>query len=430
MSDNDTYHFLNQLLQFGWRLGLESITSLLEAMGDPHLRFKSVQIAGTNGKGSTAAMLDSMYRMDGYKTGLYTSPHLVDVEERIKVNGENIAKSKLAHYLEQNREGITRIGCTYFEALTAVAFQYFADEQVDLAIIEVGLGGRFDATNVIVPLVSVITEIDLDHTEHLGRAIKQIAKEKAGIIKKKVPCVSGAHKKSVNRVLHDKCVEMDAPFYAVKEMSQSRITRIGEEGSEFDLILPERSLHALETGLAGRHQVRNAALAIFATEILRQQNFFLEEEAFRAGLRSVNWPARLQKLQDSPKVVIDVAHNPAGMKELLRSLKEVFRFNRLIMVIGLLVDKDYKTISRMIALEADFVVITRPDSERALSAEKFGQEIASHTASYAICPSITEAFNKAVAQAQKDDLICVTGSHYVMGQFLKSHVSKIVVKAR
>lgn len=419
MSDNDTFQFLNQLLQFGWRLGLENITTLLAEMGNPHLRFKSVHIAGTNGKGSTAAMIESMYRKAGYKTGLYTSPHLLEVEERIKSNGEKIAKSKLAHYLEQNRERISGIGCTYFEALTAVAFQYFADEQVELAVIEVGLGGRFDATNVITPLLSVITEIDLDHTEHLGRTITQIAKEKAGIVKSLAPCLSGATQNSVNKTIRDKCIELNAPFYPAEEMSQAKIIRIAEEGSEFDLIFHQRVFHNLATNLAGHHQLRNATLAVAATEILREQNFFLDENAVRDGLRSVNWPARLQKLQDSPKVVIDVAHNPAGMKVLLRSLREVFQFDRLIMVIGLLGDKDYKTISRMIARNADVIVITRPNSDRALSVEKFGQEVASRTGKYAIRPAIADAYNEAVAQTGTGDLICVTGSHYVVGEFLK-----------
>ena len=416
---NDTLEFLNSLQRFGWRLGLENITKLLDEMGDPQRRFKSLHIGGTNGKGSTAAMLEAMHRYGGYKTGLYTSPHLQDVTERIKVNGRPISKNRLVQYLESHRERIQRIGCTYFEALTAVAFQCFADEQVDLTFVEVGLGGRYDATNVIVPLLSVITEIDLDHTEHLGRTIAQITQEKAGIIKPGVACLSGSGKKAVNAILRADCASKKSPFYAIGELCQSSASYLSEEGSTFDLILAEKRLSNLKTRMVGTHQVRNSSLAIAACELLRQQDFFLEEKSIRDGLKKTVWPARLQKLAESPKVVIDVAHNPAGMRELLHALTVIYRYDRLILVVGLLRDKDYKTISKMIGTRADFMVLTTPDSERALPAQQFADEISHYSSSYAIGPNVAQAFEVARKHSQQNDLICITGSHYVVGEFLK-----------
>ncbi len=418
MSNYDTFQFLNSLLQFGWRLGLDAITGLLQQMGNPYLEFKSVHIAGTNGKGSTAAMLESMFRAGGFKTGLYTSPHLVEVTERIKVNGADIPKTLLAHYLERNRERMQRINCTYFEALTAIAFQYFADEQVDLAFIEVGLGGRFDATNVIVPQVSLITEIDLDHTDHLGRTIAQITKEKAGIIKAAVPCLSGSNKKKVNEVLRAACANQSAPFYVTKEICQIRNLRSSETDSEFDLIFAGRRFNNLKLSLTGDHQIKNAALAVSAAEVLRTQNIFLEEQALHRGLQAVAWPARLQKLQDSPKVIIDVAHNPAGIRALLRSLQQ-YENDRLILVIGLLRDKDYQAISKLIAKHADFIAVVTPSSERALPAEEFARALARYTSRWAVFTKVERAFEKATHVARETDLICVTGSHYLVGDFLK-----------
>lgn len=419
MSYNDTFQFLNSLRQFGWRLGLNNITTLLNEMGNPHLQLRCLHIAGTNGKGSTAAMLESMYGAGGYKTGLYTSPHLCAVTERIRVNGEEIPENKLAHYLEFNRERIQRIGCTYFEALTAVAFQYFVDEKVELAFIEVGLGGRFDATNVITPLLSIITEIDLDHTDYLGRRLLQVANEKAGIIKNGVPCLSGSKKKAVNDLLRAKCHEMAAPFYPLKEFIQIKNSFIDENSSVFDLIVNGRERADLRTPLLGRHQIENSALAVAATDILGGQNLSIPEEALRRGLRTVRWPGRLQKLQDSPTIVIDVAHNPAGIRELLRSLPTSFQYERLILVIGLLRDKDYKTISKMIAQTADLIIVTTPNSERALSPSELAKEIARHTNSYMVYPEINQAYEWAQAHSHQHDLICVTGSHYLVGEFLK-----------
>jgi dihydrofolate synthase/folylpolyglutamate synthase len=418
---NDTLQFLNGLQQFGWRLGLDNITALLDGMGNPHLRLKSVHIAGTNGKGSTAAILESIYRAAGYKTGLYTSPHLVEVAERIKISGEQISTARLSDYLKSHRHLIEKSGCTYFEVLTAVAFQYFADEAVDLALIEVGLGGRFDATNVIVPELSIITEIDLDHTDHLGRTLRQIAGEKAGIIKPLTSCLSGSNKKIVNSLLRAKCVENDSPLYLLNEMVQIVATRLDEYDSEFDVILPEKTLEGLNVSLAGEHQIKNAALAVAAAELLKRQMTVISETDIRQGLRNVHWPARLQTLSESPKIIVDVAHNPAGFRKLLSSIKRIYKYKRLLMVIGLLRDKDFRTIAELVGRAADVIVVTTPGSDRALPAPQLADEIMRYSRSFEVRPEIAHAFEHAIAIARDDDLICITGSHYVVGEFLKFH---------
>ncbi|MFQ5752714.1 MAG: bifunctional folylpolyglutamate synthase/dihydrofolate synthase, partial [bacterium] len=275
MTRNDTLKFLTNLQRFGWRLGLENISTLLAKMGNPQFRFKCIHIGGTNGKGSTAALLESMFRQAGYKTGLFTSPHLLTVSERIKVNGHPIAIEKLVSYVERLKDAIQTIGCTYFEALTAVAFQYFADVGVNLAFIEVGLGGRFDATNVITPVLSIITNIDLEHSEHLGWTKSKIAEEKAGIIKSEVPCLSGSKNQAVNAVLEKNAEQKHASFHKLADMCAIYPQKLTENFSEFNLIFSRNHYNQLKVGLVGRHQVQNVALAVAAVEILAQQDFMI-----------------------------------------------------------------------------------------------------------------------------------------------------------
>ncbi len=418
MCKNATLKFLNNLQRFGWRLGLENISMLFSAMGNPHLKFKSVHIAGTNGKGSTAAMLESILRHSGYKTGLFTSPHLMDVTERIKVNATSISTDNLIIYLERIKDKIHAMGCTYFEALSAVAFQYFADEHVDLALIEVGLGGRFDATNVIVPVLSIITDIELDHTGELGRTKREIAAEKAGIIKTSVPCLSGSENQGVNTLFKKTAQEKYAKFYQLNEICTIYPQKMTERFSEFDLNCSGKQFNNLKVRLAGKHQLRNAAIAVASTEVLREQNMIIEEEGIKLGLSNCEWPGRLEKLQDSPKIVVDVAHNPAAIRKLIAALRILHQFTRLIIVIGLLKDKNYKTISKLIASTADFIFVTTPVSDRALCANILWKEISRTSDSSLHCPNNSEAFQSALAYSNKNDLICVTGSHHVVGEFL------------
>lgn len=417
MSKNNTIEFLNSLQRFGWKLGLSNIRKLLKTLGNPERRLKSVHIAGTNGKGSTAAILESIFRNAGYKTGLYTSPNLLHVNERIQINGSPISNEQLSRYVAQIKPSVQSIGNTYFETLTAVAFQYFADNDVDIAFIEVGLGGRFDATNVISPVLSVITEIDLEHTEHLGATVSGIAREKAGIIKRRVPCLVQSTKPEVKGLFVEVCHEKNAELILLDEECSLRPIRFEETYSEFHLSFREQQFENLKLRLPGQHQLRNAALAVAAALNL-QKDFAVTIDHIYRGLETTVWPARLEKMQDSPKVVIDVAHNPAAFRKLVNALREIYHFERLFFVIGLLNDKNYQEISAIISELADYIFIAAPQSERGLKTKNFAAELKKHNRKFEIVSGVKNGFGQAMGNARGKDLICVTGSHVTVGEFL------------
>jgi dihydrofolate synthase/folylpolyglutamate synthase len=419
MYENNTLQFLTGLQRFGWKLGLQNISALLEEMGNPHLRFKSVHIAGTNGKGSTAAILESVFRHAGYKTGLYTSPHLLDVTERIKVSGLPISLEKLISYLDRFRGEIQRLGCTYFETLTALAFQYFSDSAVDVAFVEVGLGGRYDATNVIQPELSIITDIDLDHMDYLGTTKESIAKEKSGIIKTNTPCLSGSETKKVQEILSNISKSRTAKFYNLGDLCTIQTAQLTEEFSIFNLIFPDESYYNLKLNLVGKHQIKNAALATAATHILSQDNFKVQQENIYKGLHTICWPGRLQKLQNNPKIILDVAHNPTAMRKLVSALRDIYCYDRLICLIGFLKDKNYKDMSKELSSIADYIFIVTPSTERGLAGLHLGKEVSKFSDHYQVCDSMKEAIQNTLSFSNQEDLICVTGSHYTVGEFLK-----------
>ncbi|MCG8606100.1 bifunctional folylpolyglutamate synthase/dihydrofolate synthase [bacterium] len=418
MTENKPIEFLESLKQFGWRLGLENITNLLAWLGNPHEKFQSVHIAGTNGKGSVAAILDSIWRCAGYKTGLYTSPHLIDVTERIKVAGECISQARFVEYIRLLKPKVRSLDCTYFETVTAVAFKYFADVGVDLAFLEVGLGGSYDATNVVRPLLSVITTVDLDHTEHLGQTRSEIAREKAGIIKREIPSLSGSEDRQVNRVLKRVANERASPFYSLDATCSMRIDLMTENASDFNLAFPDQRYDGARLSLAGLHQVRNAALAVQASRLIKGPQWtFRQEDVFR-GLRQVYYPARLESVEELPRVLVDVAHNPAAMEALLESIRSIFTYERLLVVVGLLRDKDYPRLAKLLSRSIDHLYAVTPNSERSLGGEVLAAEMARYTDAYTICGPVMVGFEQAYESSSDGDVICVTGSHFTVGEFL------------
>lgn len=419
MYKNETLDYLNSLQRFGWKLGLETILQLLDRLANPHKTFRSVHVAGTNGKGSTAAMLESILRSSGYKTGMYTSPHLVNVEERIRVAGEMIPWEKLAGYVSDLRPHLNELKATYFEALTAVAFKYFADNRIDIAVVEVGLGGRFDATNVIEPVLSVITSLDFDHTEHLGKTIGDIAGEKAGIIKTGVPCLAQQQPEEAAKVLRQTCVTKAAELYWAQDASHVENIRLFPEHSLVDLRLGAEWVRNIKVGLAGNVQIKNVALAAVAARLVAECGFPRATTAkISAGLAAVNWPARLQKVGSNPDVVLDVSHNPAGVQALLNDLREAFSFQKLHVIVGLLADKDYRQIAKLISSAADEILVVTPDSDRGLEADLLSREFNALGREVHIVADFQKEFDRLVEKASPEDLICITGSHYVAGQFI------------
>ncbi len=416
MFENETYTYLNSLRRFGWKLGLNNIRRLLATQDNPHLKFPSVLIAGTNGKGTTVALLESIFRQAGYTTGMFTSPHLLTPEERIRINGEQVSASELEGLVERLRPAADELCSTYFEVFTAMAFSHFAAARVDIAFVEVGLGGRFDATNVLRPILSVITSIDYDHTEHLGKTIESIAREKGGIFKRDVPCVTHEQAPAVMATLASLAVSRDVELTRVSEFASIANVRKSEIGSTFDLNLEGCWYRNLQLGLAGTAQLQNATLALACASQIARLGYGISEEAYRRGLHAVKWPARQQKMQDSPKVVVDVAHNPASIKQLLDDLREIFEFERLVLVVGLLADKNYSAIAQSIAAAADSIFVLSPASSRALNPRLLQDELARHGVDSSLVRDIAREFESILAHAGKGDLVCVTGSHFHLAE--------------
>ncbi len=428
MSRNETLNFLDSLQRFGWRLSLDRMAGLLKHLGNPQQQFRSVLVAGTNGKGSTCAMLEAILRHAGYQTGLFTSPHLVDVCERIQIVRRPISEKSFLHYIDENREVLEGLQCTYFEALAGIAFQYFADSRVDIAIVEVGLGGRFDATNLLQPELAVITEIDLDHVEHLGPDLASIAREKAGIVKPGAICLIQSEKPEVVRVMQDVSNAVSAELIRLEQIARYQNVQLQESFSRFDLRVSDQAFPGLEVALPGRTQISNCALAVAAAYLLRSRGIHVPQEAYYQGLRKVKWPGRLQRVASNPLVVVDVAHNAAAFNQLAEEIPSLFRFQKAIVICGLLRDKDMKQIAASIAMFADIVYLVRPRTERALPPALLAEEVSHKVEVVRVFESVEQAFVEARRQAEADDLICVTGSHYVVGEFMQ--IRREIIKKR
>ena len=432
MTYAEATEFLFGLRRFGWRPGLATVERLLALVGDPQAGLPCVHVGGSNGKGSTAAMLDAMCRAAGRRTGLYSSPHLLSFTERIRVDGAPIGEAEIvalterletiasAHFAPETTEPPD--GClphpTFFELTTVMAFLHFRQQAVNAAIIEVGLGGRLDATNVIRPRVAAITNIALEHQEYLGSTPAAIAGEKAGIIKTGVPVVTGARGEALE-VISETAGRLGAPLTVVPESYHWTVRASGFTGQTFDLRGPRREYEGLRIPLAGRHQVENAALAVAVAETLDEQGIPLDETAIRRGLTDVEWPGRLQVVREHPRIVLDGAHNPAGTEALAAFLAERrAEIRRLILVFGVLQDKDWKAMLGRLAPLADEIILTRPPTARAADPAEL-LPVARRFARTAAVLDPAEALQFARAAARAEDTILVTGSLYTVAAVLR-----------
>jgi len=416
MTYRQTLAYLSGLNSLGIRLGLDPIRSLLGRLRDPQGSFPSVLIAGTNGKGSVAAMTASILSTAGFRTGLYTSPDLIDVRERIRIDGRMISREDMASCAEEVRRRI-REEVSYFEFLTAMAFLHFQRRKADIVVLEVGMGGRLDATNVAVPLVSVITNISLEHREYLGNTLAEIAREKGGIIQKGGVCLTAARQKPVIGILEAICRERGARLCRVGKEIRTTIHRDGT----FSYRGVGRRHERLLCPLMGKHQILNAGLALAAVEQVHAAGFRVGEAAVSEGLRQAHWEGRLEILQRFPMLLVDGAHNPAGASTLCRALRNDFPHRRLILIFGVLGDKDYRAMVKRLFPLADRVILTRPHSGRALSPERL---LASAGASFPDVEVIEDpgvALRHALLLAGKEDLVCAAGSLYLVGEIKKLH---------
>ena len=413
--------YLDSLNVDKMRFGLKAISELLSRLGNPQNSYKTILIAGTNGKGSTAAMIASILCSAGYKVGLYTSPHLVDVRERIVINGKKIPLKEFNRTIADVKDKKEQ-PVTYFEFLTAVAFVYFQRQKVDIAVLEVGLGGRLDATNVCKPLVSVITNISLDHMDYLGNTLDSIAREKAGIIKQKGICITAAKQNKVLEVLKNVCLRRRAKLYCL-----GRDIKIKKQKDGFlNYQGLYRNLKNLKIPLQGDHQLSNAALALAAIELCEKKGFSIADTAIYAGLKNTHWEARLEVLQNQPLFLLDGAHNPAGISVLCRSFKKDFSYRRLILIFGALADKDYRRMLQKIVPLASIIILTQLKTKRAVPVNDIMETVKKMGYPAIVTDNVKQAIERAQALAKKQDLICATGSFYLAGE-IKQAFPKLVL---
>ncbi len=408
--------YLYGLEKLGMIFGLAKVKAILEALRNPHQEIHTIHIGGTNGKGSTAAMMASILQKEGYRVGLYTSPHLLRFTERVKVNGKEIEKEEVAELTAWMRERIEAAGVsppfTFFDFTTAMALLYFKQKLVDLAILEVGLGGRLDSTNVVDPLLSIITNIGKDHEEVLGKGIMKIAGEKAGIIKKGRPLITAATQPQVLRLFFKICREKEAPLFRVGK--EFRYHSESEGGFSYEGL--HRKLWGLTLNLRGPHQQINAATAIGAIEVLDDLGYAVSNESISEGLMAVKWPGRLEMVSFSPRVILDGAHNPDGALALKESLQRDFEYRHLILLIGIMKDKDISSMLHLLAPLADHIIFTQPKTDRAAPPELLRKTLGKNGVKSEVIEDLRAAIEKGLALASPDDLLCITGSLYTVGE--------------
>ena len=408
--------YLYRLQKHGIKLGLETMTALMVRLGMPQTRYRTLHIAGTNGKGSTAAMAAAVLQAAGYRVGLYTSPHLVEFRERIRVNGEMIAESQVAQLTERLQPLCQPdLSPTFFEYTTAMAFQHFADSGVDVAVLEVGLGGRFDATNVVTPMACAVTTISFDHQEYLGPTLSSIAFEKAGIIKPEVPVVLGRLEDDAWRTIEQVARERQAPVFRVGEDFRTE----GESPRQFSYRGLGMHYDRLICALDGRHQLDNAACALALLGVATPQGIAVTAEAVRAGLRGVNWAGRLEVIDRRPTILLDGAHNPAAAMVLADYLTRSNRSHPsrpVVLVLGMMHDKDHRGFVEPLRGLVDEVVLTQADLPRSATAQDLRASLEGLLLHPHVIPSLGDAMALARKLATPDGLVCVTGSLMLVGE--------------
>jgi dihydrofolate synthase / folylpolyglutamate synthase len=406
--------YLYGLQKYGIKFGLSKTTNILKAMDNPHLGQKYIHVAGTNGKGSVSAMVESILMKAGMKVGFYSSPHLVRFTERFRINRKEISRAKTVELVNKLIEAIDPSQPpTFFEAATAMALSFFAEENTDIAIMEVGMGGRLDSTNVIKPLVSVITNISLEHQNFLGKGLADIAGEKAGIIKKGVDLVTAASQPPVVALLEEICKDKKAPFHRL-----GKDFRYRSKGDVINYFGMKRNLRGLRPSLQGGYQHRNTALALAVIEVLEIKGCNISEKEVADGLAEAVWPGRMQVISRDPLVIVDGAHNPGAARELAHSIKSDFSYDRLILVAGIMEDKDITGIIRLISPVADYIISTKPDYYRAANPVRIMKEVSAAGKRGEVVDALPAAIDRAKTMASPRDLILITGSLFTVGEAL------------
>ena len=424
MTYEETLHYLytstplfQNVGKDAYKEGLENTYELDKHFGHPHKQFKTIHIAGTNGKGSCSHTLAAILQSAGYKTGLYTSPHLVDFRERIRVNGTPVPKDYVTSFVEENRSFFEPLHPSFFELTTAMAFKYFAEQHVDVAIIEVGLGGRLDCTNIIMPDMCIITNISLDHTQFLGNTLEKIAKEKAGIIKSGIPVVIGETSTETRTVFQNKAAGTHAPITFAEDESLVEDWKTGTDGYR---IYQTKDYANLKGELGGLYQIKNTNTILTAIRQLKQIGYTITEQDVRNGFANVckltGLMGRWQTIETSPKIICDTGHNVGGISYIVEQLK-LETYKHLHIVIGMVNDKDISGVLSLLPKDA-YYYFTQASVKRALPAEEMAQKAYAANLQGSYYDNVQTALEVAKAKADKDDLIFVGGSSFIVADLL------------
>ena len=425
MNYAESLRYLEEIQNSGIKFGLDNVQVLLKSLGDPHLQYPSVLVAGSNGKGSVCAMLVRILELSGYRAGLYTSPHLVTYQERIRIGRAAVTKKDFASALTLIRERIGELISekkllsppTHFEILTCLAFFYFACKKVDIAVLEVGMGGRFDATNVVDPMVSVITTISSEHQKFLGKTLREIAFEKAGIIKSGIPVVCGVKSRPAIMEIKKRAQELKASFHAVFSPPNSYNVYEQKNGYSFEY-RTQLANYSFTPALLGKHQGKNAAIAIAAAEQLTKLWKKLDTEKIRTGVETAVWPGRLEKINESPVVILDGAHNGEGAKALGDYIRKFAR-SPVILIFALMRDKKIRELADILFPLFDGVILTKFPYYRAAQPEEIKRKTLKYADKIKIEPDINKAIHMAFEKAAPDGTVVVAGSLFLVGEVKK-----------
>lgn len=424
MRYEEAMKYITEVGNFGSNYGLERTHKLLEYLGNPEKELKFIHIAGTNGKGSTTSMITEILMGSGYKVGMYTSPFIEEFEERIQINRNNIPKETLAALMDEVKLSVDKViedgynHPTEFEIITVLMLLYFKRENIDFGVIEVGLGGTLDSTNVITPILQVITSISFDHTNLLGNTLEEIAREKAGIIKKGIPTVIYPQQEEALNVIKNKCFEIDSELYIANSdnlkfesvVNDDKPYQLLKYNDEIDILLP----------LLGEHQIINLSVAMKTIEVLNNRNITdISIDNITKSIKSVIWKGRLEVLSNNPYVVIDGAHNIQGIQTLSKNIKKYFEYDNLYLILGILADKDVEEMIKVITPMAKKVYAVTPNSIRAELAEDLKKEIIKYNENCQDYDDYKEAYLTALNDADENDLILASGSLYMVGDMRK-----------
>ena len=432
MRYDESMKYITEVGNFGSNYGLERTYKLLEYLDNPEKDLKLIHIAGTNGKGSTTSMITEILIGAGYKVGMYTSPFIEEFEERIQINRNNIPKEILATLMDEIKIAVDKViedgynHPTEFEIITVLMLLYFKKENIDFGVIEVGLGGTLDSTNVITPILQVITSISFDHTNLLGNTLEEIAGEKAGIIKKEIPTVIYPQQEEALKVIKNKCLEMGSDLYIANNenlkfenvVNRDKPYQLLKYNNEIDILLP----------LLGEHQIINLSVAMKAIEVLNNRNITdISVGSIVKSIKNVTWKGRLEVLSNNPYVVIDGAHNIQGIETLSRNIKKYFKYNNLYLILGILADKDVDEMVKVITPMAKKVYAVTPNSIRAELAEDLKNEIIKYNENCQAYDDYKEAYLSALNNADENDLVLASGSLYMIGD-MRRIINKTIIK--